>query len=60
MVSTDSNMADINAKPLGGQRLRYLMNPHGYWRSEDQIRVGEYERRVFEEEEFCMEGHYDC
>ena len=25
------------------------MNLTAYWRSEDQVRVGEYERRVFEE-----------
>ena len=48
-VPTDSNMAGINTKPLGGQRIRYLMNLTGYWRREDQIRVGENERRVFEE-----------
>ena len=40
-VPTDSNVADFNAKPLGGQRNRYLMNLVGYWHSEDQVRVGE-------------------
>ena len=25
-VATDSNIADLNTKPLGGQRIRYLMN----------------------------------
>ena len=48
-VPTDSNMADINTKPLGGQRFRYLMNLIGYWHSDEQIRVGEYQRRVCEE-----------
>ena len=48
---TDSAMADINTKPLGGQRSRCLMNLIGYWHSENQVRVGEYERRVFEEKE---------
>ena len=42
-VPTDSNMADLNAKLIG------------YWRSEDQVRVGEYEngnlkkRRILQE-----------
>ena len=48
-VRKDSNMADINTKPLGGERIRYLMNLIGYWHSEDQARVGERERKVFEE-----------
>ena len=48
-VPTDGNIADINAKPLGGQRIKYLLNLIGYWHSEDQVRVGEYERRVFDE-----------
>ena len=48
-VPTDSNMADLNTKPLGGQRIRYLVNLIGYWHSEDQTRAGEYERRAFEE-----------
>ena len=38
-VPRDSNMADLNTKPLGGQRIRYLMNLIGYWHSEDQKRV---------------------
>ena len=42
-VPTDSNMADLNTKPLGGQRIRYLMSLTGYWHSEDQTRAGEYE-----------------
>ena len=42
-------MADLNTKPLGGLRIRYLMNHIGYWQSEDQTRVGERERKVFEE-----------
>ena len=46
---TDSNMAGLNTIPLGGQRIKYLMNLSGYWHSEDQVRVGEYERREFEE-----------
>ena len=41
-VPTDSSMADLNAKPLGGQRTRYLMSLIDYWHSEDQVRVGEY------------------
>ena len=40
-VPTGGNMADINTKPLGGQRIRYFTNPFGYWHSEDQVRVGE-------------------
>ena len=48
-VPTDSNTADLNARPLGGLRTRYLMNLIGFWRREDQIRVGEYERRECEE-----------
>ena len=49
-VPTDSNVADLNTKPLGGQRIRYLMNlVIGCWHSDDQIRVGEYVRRVFDE-----------
>ena len=42
-VPTDSNVAGLNAKPLGGQRIRYLMNLIGFWQSEDQTRVGEHE-----------------
>ena len=52
-VPRDGNMADLNAKPLGGQRIRCLMNLTGYWRSEDQARVGEYE-------ESCRKGQQDC
>ena len=48
-VPKDSNVADAIAKPLEGQRIRYLMNFIGYWRSEDQARVGERERKVREE-----------
>ena len=48
--ASSSNMADLNPKPLGAKRIRYSMNLIGYWRSEDQSRVGEYERRVFEEQ----------
>ena len=48
-VSIDSNTADINTKSLGGQRTRYLMSLMGYWRSEEQTRVGVRERKVFEE-----------
>ena len=44
-VPTGSNMASLNAKLLGAQRPRYLMNLIGCWHSEDQVRVGEYERR---------------
>ena len=46
---TDSNMADTNTKPQG-QRMRYLMNLIGYWHNADQTRVGERERKVYEEE----------
>ena len=49
-VPTNSNMADLNTKPLGGQR-RYLMNLIGCWHSEHQVRVGEYERMEFEEKD---------
>ena len=45
---TDSAMADINTKPLGGQRIRCLMNFIGCWRNEDQSKVGECEIKVFE------------
>ena len=45
-VPTDSNMADINTKPLGGQRIRFLTNLIGCWHSEEQARVGELERKV--------------
>ena len=38
-VPTDGNIADSNAKPLAGQRIRYLKNLIGYWHSEDQLRV---------------------
>ena len=48
-VPTDSNMADLNTKPLRRQRLRYLMNLIGYWQSENQTRIGERERKVYEE-----------
>ena len=48
-VPTDSNMAGINTKPLGGQRVRYLMNLIGPWHSEEQTRVGKYERKMYEE-----------
>ena len=48
-VPTNSDMADLNAKPLGGQRIRCLMDLIRYWHSEGQVRVGEYERREFEE-----------
>ena len=53
-VRTDSDMADINTKPLGGQRSRYLMNLIGYWRSEEQARVGENERKICEEKKFFV------
>ena len=43
-MPTDRNMADINTKPLRGQRIRRLMNLIAYWRSEEQTRVGERER----------------
>ena len=46
----DRNKADINTKPLvGGQGIRYLMNLIGFWHSEEQPRVGEHARKVFEE-----------
>ena len=48
-VPTDCNIADINAKPFGGPRIRYFLNLIGYWRSEDQIKGGAYERREYEE-----------
>ena len=32
-VPTDNNMADISAKPLAGQRTRFLMNLFGFWRN---------------------------
>ena len=35
------------------------MNLIGYWRTEDQVRVREYERMEFEEE-FCRKGQQDC
>ena len=54
-VPTNSNAADINTKPLGGQRIRYLMDLIGYWQSEDQIRVGEYKRREYEGEKILEE-----
>ena len=38
-IPTDSNMADINTKPLQGLRTRYLINLIGYWRSEERTRV---------------------
>ena len=41
---TDSNMADIITKPLAVQRIRYLMNLIGHWRSEEQTRVVEHEK----------------
>ena len=47
-VATDSNMADINAKPLGGQRIRFMMNLIGCWRNEEQTR-GELERKAYEQ-----------
>ena len=45
-VPTDSNMADINTKPLGGQRTRYLMNLIGYSGGEEQTREGEREKGI--------------
>ena len=48
-VPTDSNMVDINTKPLGGQRIRFPMNLFCYWRNEKQTRVDELERKVYEE-----------
>ena len=55
------NMADTNTKPFGRQRIRYLMNPTGCWRSEDQTRVGERERKAYEgRKNFCRKGHQDC
>ena len=48
-VPADGTIAGINAKPPGGQRIRYLLNVVGCWHSEDQIRVGEYERREYED-----------
>ena len=61
-VPTGSNMPDLNAKPLQGQRTRYLMNLTGYWHSEDQTRAGEYERRVFEEQKAlrCLREWSHC
>ena len=50
-MPTDRNMADINTKPLRGQRIRRLMNLIAYWRSEEQTRVGERERGEREREE---------
>ena len=47
-VPADSSIADLNAKPLGKQRTKYLMNLIGYWHSEEQT-VGEHERKVCEE-----------
>ena len=47
-VPADGNMADINAKPLGGQIIRHLLNLIGYRHSEDQIRLGEYQIRLGE------------
>ena len=32
-VPTGSNMADVNTKPLGDQRIRFLIDPIGYWRN---------------------------
>ena len=48
-VPTDGSVANINAKALGGQRSVNLLNLICFWHSEDQIRVGEYERREHEE-----------
>ena len=41
--------SNLNTKPLGAQRIRYLMNLTGYCQSEDQTRVGEREKKVYEE-----------
>ena len=48
-VPTDSNIADINTKPLGGERIRLLLNLFGFWHNEEQTRVGELERWAYEE-----------
>ena len=49
-----TSTCDKHETRLQGQGTKYLMNLIGYWRSEDQVRVGEYERREFEE------GQQDC
>ena len=62
-VPTDSSIADLNTKPLGGQQIRHLMHLNDYWHSEDQVRVGDYERREFEEKKNLQErrkGQQDC
>ena len=57
-ASTDSNIADIGRLQRPGQRIRYLLNLIGRWHSEDQVRVGKYERREYEEQkELCRQGH---
>ena len=48
-VPTDRNMADINTKPLAGQRIRFLMNLVGYSHTEEQTQVGDLEKKVSEE-----------
>ena len=60
-VPTDSNMADINTKPLGGQRIRFLMNLIGSWRNEEHTKVGELERKVYEERRTLRrQGQQNC
>ena len=46
---TDTNFADIHTKPLGGQGIRFLVTLFGYWRMEGQTKVGELERKAYEE-----------
>ena len=48
-VPTDTSIADINAKPLGGQSIRFLINLFGSWHNGEKSRVGELERKAYEE-----------
>ena len=61
-VPTDSNMADINTKPLGGQKVRYLMNLIGFWHSEERSNQSRrvWEKGVRRQQELCRKGYSDC